>query len=441
MYDDSNLLRRCRKGYTKTIRSARPSRAAALVLCLATIIATSARHAVSQWHDHGYITSSGDEVFVFNAKGEYRFANVAPRSFDIFDLVMDADDRQVLLVMRNQKRIVRFDPGAMSITGTLHSGPPFVRPEAAVVDQNGDYFVADSGANAVFKIARGSGTVSTIYVDARLDRIEGGMRIDPGTGDLLLLNNGVNDVLLRVSRDGRRNTVVGTGFQARFGFDVDIQTADIFSTACCWPPHLSVLYAGQSVATSLRLPPSAPAGYYAMRADRSTSSRPRMVVSPIGPDGGIWFVDVFGAAVTRLAVVGPPMFAIEHLHGRNVQPVRIEPGRWKIWLDFPDEPGLGYVVALSLSGNRPGFYLKDGRQINLAIDDVTRLTFAKEWPGFFWRNLHQLDTQGRGFANLDVRQLYSLLRGVRFFVQALTLDPSASEGIRTIADPVPLLIE
>ena len=441
MHDDSNLLRRGRSADTKLSTHSRLIRSVAICLGLCVCLGSLGSDLAAQWHDHGYITSSGDEVFVFNAKGEYRFVSVAPRSFDIFDLVMDSDDRQVLLVMRNQKRILRFDPGTMTVTGTLHAGPPLVRPEATVIDQNGDYFVADSGANAVFKIDRRSGTVSTVLVDPRLDRVEGGMRIDPGTGDLLLLNNGANDLLLRISRDGRRSSVVGTGFNARFGFDVDIQTDDIFTTACCWPPHLSVLYAGQTVATSLRLPQSAPAGYYALRADRASSAQPRLVVSPIGPDGGIWFVDVLSAAVTRLAVVGPPMFAIEHLHGRNVQPIRLEPGRWKIWLDFPDEPSLGYVVALSLSGNRPGFYLKDGRQINLAIDDVTRLTFAREWPGFFWNNLGRLDTQGRGFAHLDARQLRPLLRGARFFVQALTLDPSASEGIRTIADPVPLLIE
>ena len=94
--------------------------------------------ATAQWHDQGYITTSGRQIFVFDQQGGVRSTPVSPIHGDFCDLTMDVDNRLVLLVMRGQKKIVPFDPRSLSITGTLDMGSPLRQPVGIAIDQNGD---------------------------------------------------------------------------------------------------------------------------------------------------------------------------------------------------------------------------------------------------------------------------------------------------------------
>ena len=79
---------------------------------------------MAQWHANGHVGTSGDRVFVFDGQGGVQSTVIAPGFADMVDLTMDVDNRLVLLVQRDQKRIVRFDPWTLTVVGTLFEGPP-----------------------------------------------------------------------------------------------------------------------------------------------------------------------------------------------------------------------------------------------------------------------------------------------------------------------------
>ncbi len=393
----------------------------------------------AQWHDGGYIATSGDAVYRFTGRGETRLREIASNQWDATEVRMDRDNRLALVVLRNRATILRVDPETLATVGTLIAGAPLMRPEAIAVDHHGDYLISDSGAKAIFRLAL-NGRISTVVVDPRLDHVEGGLRIDPDTGDLLVMNTGADDTLYRVWWDARVTTV-GTRFNGRFGFDIDLSSADVFSASCCSPPHLTVLRLAQMSATKFVLTAPAPTGYYAVRADRASTQDPRLVVSPTGPYGGIWYVNLTSRVVTPLQVVGQTLYSIDHLGGRNVQSRRVASGLWEIHLDFPGQAGNGFLTLVSATGIRPSLFLGDGRRLSLAVDDLTRFTVGTELPGVWWNNRGVLDPTGHAVTHLSTRPLGQALHGIRLYMCAVTFDPAAPLGIRTVADPIVVLID
>jgi hypothetical protein len=96
---------------------------------------------------------------------------------------------------------------------------------------------------------------------------------------------------------------------------------------------------------------------------------------------------------------------------------------------------------LNVTGTRPGVPLPDGRRINFNFDALARLLLINEHLPFFRNHVGVLDGSGEGTAVLDVRKMAEVVQGIRLWVQVVTFHRSASLGIHTIADPVPLVIE
>ncbi len=397
----------------------------------------------AQWHDQGFITSSGSEVFVFDARGGVRSTLVSAKN-DIYDLTMDVDNRHVLLVMRSQKRIVRFDPVTLTVTGTLHTGSPLMLPESITIDQNGDYYIADTGLQSIMRLDR-KGAMHRVLRHAPFwDRLEGGLETDPDTGGLLVQNTSNNwDHLYQLQRDGSSLTTLGQSFSGRYGMDIHLPSWDIYSPSCCLPfsAPIKILRLGQTRPVDFTLTGRDFDGVYCLKCDRASAKDQRLVVAPTHEKGGIWFVDLTSRVTTSLRTLGTSMFALDFLNGRNVQPVRVAKGRWEIRLSFPGQAGNIYFVVLGVNGIRPSLLLNDGRKINLVIDDLARATLFQEISHIYWNNHGLLSATGEAVTHLDVNSIAGAARGVRLFIQALTFDPSAPLGIRTIADPVPLTIE
>jgi len=412
-----------------------------LITCWSVLCATAVQ---GQWHDRGYLASSGDGFHVFDTRGGVRSTLVSPVHKDVYDLTMDVDNRHVLLVMRDQKRIVRYDPFRFAVTGTLCAGSPLVSPTGVAIDQNGDYFVVDGGAGAVFGIAAG-GKLQTVYANPTLlDQPDGGLRIDPTTGDLLVLNTSrLQDQLYTLRRDGSAISTLGSGFSARYGFDVHLPTSDVFTTSCCRPfaPPVRVLRFGQSRPEDFYIQNPVPDGAYAVRCDRASAYDQRLVLAPTFDQGGIWLVNLTSRHPTSLSRIGTSIFALDFLEGRNVQTVAVGKWRWDVRLSFPGEPGNIYFVILSLNGTRPSWLLADGRTVNLVLDNLAQLTLTSELGSVFRNNRSVLDAAGEGVAHLDVSSISSAVRGLRVYIEAITFNARAPLGIQTIADPVPLLIE
>jgi len=114
-------------------------------------------------------------------------------------------------------------------------------------------------------------------------------------------------------------------------------------------------------------------------------------------------------------------------------------GCWDVRLHFTGQGGSAYAVGLSLSGVRPGLFLPDGRRICFNPDALTAPSAAGQLAPIFTGQAGVLDTAGRATARLDVSAL-APLAGLRVWIQALVLDPRAPLGIRTVPDPVVLVL-
>lgn len=416
----------------------------AIWLAAALVVLVGASNLAAQWHPHGYAASTGGRVFVFDPVAGTRSTILSPVKQDIYDLAMDVDNRRLLVVMRDHARIIRLDPKTLAVTGTLWSGAPLVKPVAVAIDQNGDTCVADAGLRAVLRITPGGKIHTIIYNFLLLDRPEGGMRVDPDTGDLLVLNTTfAQDNLYRVARDGSKMPVQGRKFSGRYGFDVHIPTGDIFTTSCCTPfaAPVRVLHNWQSSPQNFGIRSGAPVGAYCVRTDRASARGQRILLGPTFVQGGVWSLDLTTRITTTLHTTGASTYALEFIHGRNVQTVRTVPGRWDVRLSFPGQPGQTYFTLLNVTGTRPGVPLPDGRRINFNFDALARLLLINEHLPFFRGHVGILNAAGEGTAVLDVRPMAELVRGIRLWVQTVTFHRSAPLGIDTIADPVPLVIE
>ena len=87
----------------------------------------------------------------------------------------------------------------------------------------------------------------------------------------------------------------------------------------------------------------------------------------------------------------------------------------------------------SLAGFTPGVSI-DTRTLPLVPDDLSRLT-AMGAAHLLLGNHRQLDAQGRATIDFDLRKFGNMLGGTRVWLAAVTFDPMAASGIRTITKP------
>jgi len=149
--------------------------------------------------------------------------------------------------------------------------------------------------------------------------------------------------------------------------------------------------------------------------------------------------DLNTKAVTTLS---PTFSSFTHVRPdrfRNVATERLGPGRWAVRLDFPGEVGKLYTFGVSVTGVRPGVPLADGRRLLFNPDAVTALGLSGQLGPILRGYAGQLDVAARARGVIDVGAAPPW-KGVRIWIQAVTLDRNASLGILTIADPVLLIL-
>ncbi len=102
-----------------------------------------------------------------------------------------------------------------------------------------------------------------------------------------------------------------------------------------------------------------------------------------------------------------------------------------ILLRTPSDAGLPYYMAASFS-LRPGMAI-DQRTLSLVVDPLLLLSLTN--PLVFRSFSGFLDADGRAAAAFDIPGVNGL-RGLRFFLDFVTVRPGSPSGIRTIATPV-----
>jgi hypothetical protein len=127
---------------------------------------------------------------------------------------------------------------------------------------------------------------------------------------------------------------------------------------------------------------------------------------------------------------------------RNLGPELIQaPNHRRIRISFPGDANKSYVLALSLSGCKPGVPLRDGRVIPLNPDNLTVATVQYSLPPLLAGNLGVLNAFDEAVATMDLNSLGSAVKGLRVWAAALTLDPAAPSGISQVSAPLLFVLD
>ena len=162
-----------------------------------------------------------------------------------------------------------------------------------------------------------------------------------------------------------------------------------------------------------------------------------MAIGSTSVDSGVFFMDLRTRALITLfsSNTGFPLVYHKVFPAREVATLKTASGKWEVKLHFANQGGNAFAVGLGTSGVRPGIGLPDGRRVSFNPDPLTPLSIDGRLGAVFTGNVGVLDLNGRATAKLDVSR-FPVLKGLRVWIQALTLDPNAPLGIRTVPDPV-----
>ena len=203
---------------------------------------------------------------------------------------------------------------------------------------------------------------------------------------------------------------------------------------------------GTSLATVWLSSASPPVGVYSLKADRSSAATQRLVLGGFGAsatrgDGGFFLIDVASKSINRLNTMTVSLYETEILYRRNVHSNATGKGTWDVGIRIPEDGARSYVLAVSSSGVRPGITFPDGRVASLNADVLTYVCLTTGLAPFLTNTAGTLNAQGMATAKLDLSAIGPAANGVLLYFEALTLDPAAPLGIKTITDPHVIKVE
>jgi len=371
--------------------------------------------------------------------------------------LMNWDNQTALVPDFSKGAILKIDPGTLSVIGTLVQNSVFghVRSfQEAAIDSNGDlYFAASWPMVGVFKFARGAMNYTTVFSNPSTAQPLywiNNMSIDIDSGELIVGDdNHLNDDVLYLMRRGdgsyTRIGKMGGPWAFRQGSYKHIPTGDI---ACGTAPAgnpgpqaVLVLRNGTSVGTvflsHLQLQEAS-----APQPDRASAAVQQLVTaSKLNMGDGIWKVDIATTTPTRIATIYRDCFKCVPAFSRNVQTISTGKGKWDARVSLPMWAHRNFVLAVSMSGVRPGLKLPDGRTLPLIMDNLAFLSVTLGLAPFVTGNMGKLDSTGLAVAKIDVSGIGKVLNGIRLWLCAVVIDGSAPLGIAVITDPMCLVLE
>ena len=417
-----------------------PSHGPAVGIVLVLGISLLVGHATTQNHVNGYVGVTSSQVFFIQGS---QVTTLTSGTSSHYGCVMGPTN-QLLYLVSTGGMVLKVDPRTQAVVGTVITG--LASPYDITVDGHGDAFVNSS--TTLWKVPQAGG-YSTVVTG--LSGMTGGADVDIDSGDIILQSASAPDPALLVKRDGSTVTTLGTGADARYGIGQHIPTGDLYSGSCCgdFTPaeNIFVLRAGSSAATVWLSSALPPVGVYSLKVDRASAATQRLILgafrpssTPRGP-GGIYTVDLSTKTVNHLTTLNFSLYETEILYRRNVFGLNTGPGTWQIGVNIPEDKGLSYILGVGFSGVRPGLPLPDGRRIHLVPDDFTYVGLTIGLAPFLTGTSGTLNANGMAVALLDLRMLGKAVNGFRFHFLAVTLDPRAPLGIKTITDPLALVVE
>jgi len=418
--------------------------AISVTLVLGVVPAVSAQHHTTGW----IFTCPGSAILVGRIDATGQITTLIPQTIYPLEYyrggTMDFDNRTYVLAHNFPPgSLVWLDSkGTVLRSLTLSTVPKSILNDV-VLDSDGNLIAVEEGNPelqnrfTLYKVGT-SGTATTLITGDFLD-LPRELVLDADTGDLIVVDAAC--IVARIPSDGSRVLPILFSTSMR-QITQDLRSGDYFAGS---PQEVMFrLSPTGRLTTVLRTNTNGGLnGGYATHADRSSAASPRLAFTsqymPSRGDG-FFLMDLQTKTVTTLTRNMPGI--ARHIfpdRGRNVATLKRGPGRWLVHLSFPGEGGNNYLAALSASGLRPGAILPDGRRVGINIDPLTLLSIHGALHPLFSANVGILSATGDAYAHLDVSGL-PFLRGQRLWIQGLTLDPLAPLGIRTIADPVLLVL-
>lgn len=418
-----------------------PIRLASLVLAT-TLVASVA----AQPHDRGWFVTGATGVATVAPGGAVTTTSFGPQA--ILSATMAPDNRTVLAFDATVGAIVRIDPLLHTVVGTFYQSNALFSPfhvSDLTVDGAGDVVFANRVDHSIERVVNGT-TATTLRVAAGANQpffTPRNIHYDVDTADFLVADgqSQLNSPLLRLEPDGLSFTTVATGFEFRFGIVRDPNTGAIYSGSCCngtTGRSIEVLDAGQST-PRVWLASSALAGGYSVAVERASAPSARLFVAAW--DGaaseGLWTVDVSSGVPQKLATLAiGDAYRVVPIGSRTVQWRPRGINQWGIDVQIAD-PALAskpYVVALGVTGTRPGVPLADGRRVPLVVDAVTFSSLTNRLGGLLSGAVGLL-SGGHASATLNLTPIGGRSLTFRVWAQVLVLDPAAPLGIALITDP------
>jgi hypothetical protein len=401
----------------------RPNLLFTAALMMLFILATLA---AAQNHGDKYITGGSVMYLVDGTLGTA--TTIFDNTGTAYDMAMDIDNKSLWFGQSGSPGgLFKVDLTTLAVTTIIQDTMTLSTPRDMVMNQDGD--LVFTSATAIYKYS--GSTITTITTaPSTATNWYGGLEVDIDTGKYVLQAKNSPYALIAID-DAGTITTLGTGGSPRYSITQDIRTGDWYQGSFS---SLYLLKQGTSTFVQVTLTGGA-AYYYALACDRASAAKPRIV--SLHNNGAstsrLNYTDLASYAVTLTTLnFGIYNYETEFFRGNDLCTAKTGPGKWAINLSLPGEAGMNYVMALSLTGVRPGIPLPDGRRINLALDGLTILTIQNLIPGIFNPGPGALSATGQATGKLDVSGLPPL-SGVRVWIEALVVGKGS---IGTIVDPV-----
>lgn len=379
-------------------------------------------------------------LYRLDAAGQWTILEAFAASRRPGTLTHHTDNRNLVLADNNPFAVILFDPATGTTLARLHSGSPLRDVLAVRPFHTGGYVVAEGlTASAVHLVAADGSALVTLLRQA--DRINA-VGQDLSTGEVLVgLSSTSGPCLIRLDPQSGRVTpldpaprVVRSLVQDHRDGSIYYGTADDAIFRLDPQGGVSTFVPGNNAAgvqaASLAFDRAAGEGILVAGGTR------RIARLDFAPGGAPAVVVVHGELPQNPLAAADLAFQ----HGRNVSSRRVGSGnRWAFDLSFPGEAGNGYVLAFSASGFTPGVPL-GARTLPLVADAILVASVTGGLAPLLQGNSGRLDGDGRATAAADLSAL-SGLAGLRLWAAAVTLDPAAPAGIRTISKPIVFVLE
>jgi len=334
-----------------------------------------------------------------------------------------------------------------TIWSGLSSTMNFTNIANVAVDCDGDIWTIDNAVvpEVLVKYDRFNGTFSHFPLGA-LATTAGisGLEWDKLTGGLNHAQWGAPSALYKTDYTGANTTLVGAAAArvSRYGGTMTEDGTWISST-CCTNQYYSVDTAGTWTAG----PTASGTIAYDVTNEKFAAPGRGVWVANFSPPN-VSYIDLVSGTVTVTYTPGTGEwpgtgYEIVPLNNRDMATERTGKATWR-WNYNPGN-GLGagnqYVVGASLVPvPAGGIALSDNRQIFIGLDPLLLLCVVNAAGPFVQNTVGTLGPAGAS-GNIDLSSLSSALNGQAIHFVAVTLDPSATDGIGHVSDPWCLIVE